>query len=206
VWVDFDYRFMTQCAPVRELPFEENFEGQTFPPVCWSMTVPEGTIERHERAEFQYEGAGVMFEVPGNGQALVTPQISFSAGHEYRLTFMMMRNFGDGGIKVMLNDVPSTEGAQQLLYVPTDYLQEPKVTKKGYYQYKVDFDAVGDKYILFVQTSTEYTSANDYIDNVVISEKPACESITTFEVRNISSYSAQLVVFDDEVNIVKIFA
>ena len=199
VWVDFDYRFMTQCAPVHELPFEENFEGQTFPPVCWSMTVPEGTIERHERAEFQYEGAGVMFEVPGNGQALVTPQISFSAGHEYRLTFMMMRNFGDGGIKVMLNDVPSTEGAQQLLYVPTDYLQEPKVTKKGYYQYKVDFDAVGDKYILFVQTSTEYTSANDYIDNVVISEKPACESITTFDVRNISSYSAQLVVSDDDV-------
>ena len=199
VWVDFDYRFMTQCAPVNTYPYEENFEGQTFPPVCWSMTVPEGTIERHERTEFQYEGAGVQFETPGNGQALVTPQFRFSSGKEYRVTFMMMRNFGDGGIKVMINDSPTTDGAQQLLYIPTDYLQEPKVTKKGYYQYKVDFDAVGDKYLLFVQTSTEYTSANDYIDNVVISEKPACESVTSFNVRNISSYSAQLVVSDDDV-------
>ena len=199
VWVDFDYKFMTECAPITVYPHEEKFEGQTFPPVCWSMTVPEGSIERHERSEFQYEGAGVQFEVPGNGQALVTPQFRFSSGKEYRITFMMMRNFGDGGIRVMINDRPDTVGAQSLIFVPTDYLQEPKVTKKGYYQYKADFDAVGDKYILFVQTSTSYTSANDYIDNVVISEKPACESITSFEVRNISSYSAQLVVADEDV-------
>ena len=200
IWVDFDYKFMTECSPIAVYPYEQYFEGQTFPPVCWSMTVPVGSIERHERSDYIYEGAGVMMEAPGNGQALVTPQFRFESGKKYRISFVMMRNSGDGGVKVMLNDRPDTLGAEQLLYIPTDYLQEPKVTKKGYYQYRVDFDAVGDKYLMFVQTSTSYASANDYIDNVIVAEKPACEVITSFEVRNVSSYSAQLFVSEDGVD------
>ena len=199
VWVDFDYKFMTECAAITTLPYEENFEGLTFPPVCWSSTGAEGTIERHERTEFMYEGAGVQMEVPGNGQALVTPQIRFEANKEYRISFMMMRNFGDGGIKVMLNNTPDTVGAEELLYIPTTYTEAPAVTKKGYYQYRVDFDAVGDKYLMFVQTSTQITSANDYIDKVIISEKPICEPLIDFTVDNVTSYTARVSVLDEGV-------
>ncbi len=197
VWVDFDYKFITECAPIVSLPYEENFEGLTFPPVCWTTTGPEGNIERHERSEFMYEGAGVQMEVPGNGQALVTPQFRFEANKEYRVSFMMMRNFGDGGIKVMLNSSPDTVGAEELLYIPTTYTEEPAVTKKGYYQYRVDFDAVGDKYLMFVQTAIEESSANDYIDKVIISEKPACEPVLDFAVDNVTSYAARVSVLDE---------
>lgn len=199
VWVDFDYKFITECAPIVSLPYEENFEGLTFPPVCWTTTGPEGNIERHERSEFMYEGAGVQMEVPGNGQALVTPQFRFEANKEYRVSFMMMRNFGDGGIKVMLNSSPDTVGAEELLYIPTTYTEEPAVTKKGYYQYRVDFDAVGDKYLMFVQTAIEESSANDYIDKVIISEKPACEPVLDFAVDNVTSYAARVSVLDEGV-------
>ena len=199
VWVDFDYKFITECAPIVSLPYEENFEGLTFPPVCWTTTGPEGNIERHERSEFMYEGAGVQMEVPGNGQALVTPQFRFEANKEYRVSFMMMRNFGDGGIKVMLNNTPDTNGAEELLYIPTTYTEEPAVTKKGYYQYRVDFDAVGDKYLMFVQTAIEMSSANDYIDKVIISEKPACEPVLDFAVDNVTSYAARVSVLDEGV-------
>ena len=199
VWVDFDYKFMTECAVITTLPFEENFEGLTFPPTCWTTTGADGSIERHERTEYMYEGAGVQMEVPGNGQALVTPQFKFEANKEYRVSFMMMRNFGDGGIKVMLNDKPHTVGAEELLYIPTTYTEEPAVTKKGYYQYKVDFDAVGDKYLMFVQTSTQLTSANDYIDKVIISEKPVCEPVLDFTVDNVTSYTARVNVLDEGV-------
>ena len=199
VWVDFDYKFMTECAVITTLPFEENFEGLTFPPTCWTTTGADGSIERHERTEYMYEGAGVQMDVPGNGQALVTPQFKFEANKEYRVSFMMMRNFGDGGIKVMLNDKPHTVGAEELLYIPTTYTEEPAVTKKGYYQYKVDFDAVGDKYLMFVQTSTQLTSANDYIDKVIISEKPVCEPVLDFTVDNVTSYTARVNVLDEGV-------
>ncbi len=197
IWVDFDYKFMTECAVITTLPYEENFEGLTFPPVCWSSTGTD--IERHERTEYIYEGAGVQMEVPGNGQALVTPQFRFEANKEYRISFMMMRNFGDGGIKVMLNSTPNTDGAEELLYIPTTYTEAPAVTKKGYYQYKADFDAVGDKYLMFVQTSTQLSSANDYIDKVIVSEKPICEPILDFTVDNVTSYAARINVLDEGV-------
>ena len=64
---------------------------------------------------------------------------------------------------------------------------------------KVDFDAVGDKYLLFVQTSTQLTSADDYIDKVIVSEKPACEPVLDFEVNNVTSYTAQVKVLDEGV-------
>lgn len=199
VWVDFEYKFQTACDVISTYPYEENFEGLTFPPVCWSLTGKTDGIIRHERSEYMYEGAGVQMRTPGEGKALVTPQFRFEANKEYRISFMMMRNFGDGGIKVMLNDTPDTIGAQELLFVPTDYLQKPNVVKKGYYQYKVDFDAVGDKYLLFVQTSTQLTSADDYIDKVIVSEKPACEPVLDFEVNNVTSYTAQVRVLDEGV-------
>ncbi len=199
VWVEFDYRFMTECDVVSTLPYEENFEGTTFPPVCWSTTSPEGSIERHERTEYMYEGAGVQLEAPGNGQALVTPQFKFTENKEYRISFMMMRNFGDGGIKVMLNDTPDTVGAEELLYIPTSYTETPAETKKGYYQYKADFDAVGNKYLLFVQTSVEFTSAHDYIDKVIVSEKPACDNINDFKINHVTSYTAQVEILDEGV-------
>ena len=199
VWVDFDYKFMTECAVITTLPFEENFEGLTFPPTCWSTTGANGNIGRHERSEFMYEGAGVQMSAPGNGQALVTPQFRFEANKEYRVSFMMMRNFGDGGIKVMLNNTPDTNGAEELLYIPTTYTEEPAVTKKGYYQYRVDFDAVGDKYLMFVQTSTQLSSANDYIDKIIVSEKPVCEPVLDFIVDNVTSYAARINMLDEGV-------
>ena len=85
------------------------------------------------------------------------------------------------------------------MYIPTSYTETPAETKKGYYQYKADFDAVGNKYLLFVQTSVEFTSAHDYIDKVIVSEKPACDNINDFKINHVTSYTAQVEILDEGV-------
>lgn len=196
-WVDFDYRFMTECDALSSLPYEEKFEGMTFPPVCWSVIGAVDDVVRHEREAFLYQGAGVQFE--SNNVVLVTPEIATEAGKNYRMTFMMLRNYGaeGSGIEVWINDKPSMDGAEQLLFVASDYLGTPSVTQKGYYQYKVEFAGGGSKYLLFanVGSSSDY----NYIDNVALLEKPSCEPVLDFSVDNVTSYTARVVVKDEGV-------
>ena len=197
-WVEFDYKFATECEAISVFPHEEKFEGKTFPPLCWKQTTENGMLRIESGHNDAHEGASVMLRAPGYGQALITPQYEFEAGKEYRVSFMMKRldNIYGAGIKVMVNDKQDTAGAQELLYIPTYYLEVPKVTEVGYYEYKVDFTATGSQYIMFVQTSESVSSSNDYIDNVKVMEKPACEPVVNFEVRDVDSYSAKVVLLD----------
>ena len=197
-WVEFDYKFATACKAISEFPHIEKFEGPTMPPICWQMTVENGVSQISPDHEHSYEGSSVKLRAPGFGKALITPQYDFEAGKEYRVSFMMERidNTHGAGIKVMANDRPDTVGAQELLYIPTYYRHDPIEVKTGYYNYKVDFVATGKQYILFVQTSESDKSSDDYIDNVVVDIKPACEPIVSFEVEDVKSYSAQVVVSD----------
>ena len=197
-WVEFDYKFATDCKAISEFPHIEKFEGPTMPPICWQMTVENGVSQISPDHEHSYEGSSVKLRAPGFGKALITPQYDFEAGKEYRVSFMMERidNTHGAGIKVMANDRPDTVGAQELLYIPTYYRHDPIEVKTGYYNYKVDFVATGKQYILFVQTSESDKSSDDYIDNVIVEVKPDCEPIFAFEVENVKSYSAQVVVSD----------
>ena len=195
VWVEFDYKFMTECAAISKLPYEEQFEGQTFPPVCWSVIGSADDVVRHLRTDYMYQGGGVQFE--SNNVVLVTPEFNTEAGKDYRMTFMMLRNYGaeGSGIEVWLNDKPTLEGATKQLFISSDYLGTPSVVQKAYYQYKVEFAGGGSKYLMFKNVGDNF----NHIDNVVFLEKPSCEPILDFTVDNVTSYTARVSVLDEGV-------
>lgn len=197
-WVEFDFKFATECMPISEFPYVEKFEGVTMPPVCWLATVENGLSRISADNENSYDGASVMLRAPGLGQALITPQYDFEPGKEYRVSFMMKRidNTQGAGIKVLINDKQDTAGAEELLYIPTYYKHNPVELKVGYYNYKVDFVAKGKQYLMFVQTSESYSASNDYIDNVEVGIKPDCEPVVSFEVVDVKSFSAKVIVSD----------
>lgn len=199
VWVEFDYKFATDCEAITKYPHEEKFERETFPPVCWSVIGDINDFERHKREALGlvYDGYGVQFEA--NDIALVTPKFNTVAGKDYRMTFMMLRSFGaeGSGIEVWMNDKPELDGATKMLFVSLDYLGEPVVTAKTYYQYKVEFAGGSPTYFFFKAVGT--ANDNNYIDNVVVMEKPACDLINEFSVKDVTSYTARVVVEDEGV-------
>ena len=198
-WVDFDYRFETECEAISILPHVESFSGDRFPPICWSITGDNLDIERNTSSTFGYDNNGCVSFDAGENEALCTPFFSFEANKTYRVSFMMRRSSGVGGIKVLLNSVADSVGAQELLYIPRLATDNPRVSSDGYYEYKVDFTAEGEKCLIFKQTLSQFGGQNDYIDNIIVSEKPVCENVKDFVVDNVRSYTARVVLLDEGV-------
>ena len=195
--VAFEFSFRTECEAVVDFPFVEGFEGVDFPPLCWEqwqIASPDVVDSTHEGWGRNYlltsyihrgEASAQLYNnSEGYKHLLVMPQMDFGEGG-YRLTFWQYRNPGYTikqleGIRVLINDVPSTEGARELIYIKSNKLVYPEVNETGFYKYKVDIYDAGKQYIMFEGVSEGGTSS--FIDDVEVSKIPECDDIDGFEV------------------------
>lgn len=212
--VAFSFDFMTDCEAVVEFPFVEGFEGEKFPPKCWeqwqiaSPDVVDSTSQGWGRntnlTNFINRGnasAQLYNRAEGYKHILVSPQFDFGEGG-YRLSFWQYRNNGytikqKEGIRVLINDKPTTEGATELIYIKSNMLMSPEVYEAGFYKYKVDILAGGKQYLIFEGISEDHTSS--FIDDIEISEIPECDDVSDFAVVDVLDTKVWVEMLDSTV-------
>lgn len=195
--VSFEFSFMTDCESVVDYPFIEDFEGEMFPPKCWTqwqVASPDILDSTHagwgrnvNLSNYVYKGvasAQLYNWDDGYRHVLVTPMMNLGEGG-YRLSFWQYRHYGytikqNEGIRVLINEEPSLEGATELIYIKSNMMMYPEVNEAGFYKYKVDIPVGGNQYLIFEGVSEGYTSS--FIDNVEISKIPNCDEIGDFEI------------------------
>lgn len=72
----------TPCMPLTEIPYTQDFEGDVFPPECWSQQIIEGSEEWEQnsgQAYFTYD--------PDNKAMLITPSFDLSSSPSLILSF-----------------------------------------------------------------------------------------------------------------------
>ena len=128
-------------------------------------------------AKLQTSSAGIK-------SALVSPQFTFASGKEYVVSFWMYRMpepkdmdnvtaVDNEGLNILLNDLPTVDGAVTLGYINVGSQFVPKVEKEGWYKYEFTITSSGDKYVIF--EGVHQGTMAMYIDNVVIREKTSCD-------------------------------
>ncbi len=94
--------FLTPCEAITTFPYEEGFEGSTFPPQCWVSYIGEngiGTVENWKQKNQGHTGskcAYVNFENVDGGNAedwLVTPPLTLPVGAS--LSFFQKQSYSD---------------------------------------------------------------------------------------------------------------
>ena len=195
--VDFTFSFMTLCEAVTEFPFIEGFESQMFPPKCWSQwqiasadildSTAQGWGRNVQLTSYIHNGvaSAQLYNKPeGYRHILVTPQLDFGEGG-YRLTYWHYRNTASPirqkeGLRIWINDTPSTDGARELLYIKSNKIIEPYEDVIGFYKYRVDITEGGLKYIIFEGISEGGTAT--FIDDIEIKPIPMCDEVRKFGV------------------------
>lgn len=72
----------TPCMPLTEIPYTQDFEGDVFPPECWSQQIIEGSEEWE-----QYSGQAYFTYDPDNKAMLITPSFDLSSSPSLILSF-----------------------------------------------------------------------------------------------------------------------
>ena len=179
--------FTTECEifnVTESTPYQESFDGTTFPPLCWIKEHTAGSSTsswvRNTTATFIHSGAGsaqLQDQSTGNKNNLVTGQLNIPEANTYQVDFWMYRsNYStlkpNEGIKVWVNTTPDTIGATEMLYIRRQYTLDPVVPAVGWYEYDAIIPTSGDLYIIFEGIS-EYGTAT-YIDDITVLKAPTC--------------------------------
>ncbi len=198
--IPFNFDFRTDCEAFVDFPFVEGFEGELFPAKCWEQwqiaspdvvdSTEQGWGRNTNLTSYIHRGsasAQLHNFSEGHRHLLVMPQMDFGEGG-YRLTFWQFRDIGytikqSEGIRVLINDKPSTEGARELIYIKTNMLMYPEVNEMGFYKYKVDIHDTGKHYIMFEGVSENYKPS--FIDDIEISKIPECDEVGKFVVDDV---------------------
>lgn len=193
--VDFVFSFMTLCEEVTDFPFIEGFESEMFPPKCWSQwqiasadvldSTAQGWGRNVQLTSYIHSGAASaqLYNKPeGYSHILVTPQLDLGEGG-YRLTYWHYRNAASPirqkeGVRIWINDTPSTEGARELIYIKSNKIVEPYEDEIGFYKYRADITESGLKYIIFEGVSESGTAT--FIDDIEIKPIPMCDEVRKF--------------------------
>ena len=145
-------------------PFFEGFNDKTFVNDCGKIeqTVQTGTLSTlwslNQTANFTsfiYEGDGclqLLDGMSGNKSIIVLPLRTRETANDYLLKFMMYRstlNKTDEGVKVWINDLPTLEGATEMLYIHRYTNATPIVSGAGWYAYMDTIRTSGNEYMTF---------------------------------------------------------
>lgn len=198
----------TACATVvvdDNNPFTEGFEGNEFPPACWSTAHTAGSSTLVWQSQTATVHSGIRSaKLPdmqqGNKTNLVTPPISIDAVNNYRVSFWMFRtasSLANEGVKVWVNTTPDTVGGTALIHVPRSYSQGPLAeSAAGWYQYSAIIPqsmAASEFYVVFEGIS-EYGNYSS-LDDVTIDRAPNCLPVTGLDLigPSLTAHTATLV-------------
>lgn len=188
--------FTTPCMPV-DLPFIEEFESATFPPVCWTRYKVSGngnsewnTTTTHHNGS---RGAYIPDQSATTLHNLVTPKINIPASGAI-LKFWVKResNYAtkeEEGIKVLYGANEDGTGATELIHIHRPYSKAPVEAAAGWYEYSTVIPA-GQHYVIF-QGINEYGGAT-YMDDIIIDVVPSCMYPTAITLGTVTETTAQV--------------
>ena len=225
--VSFAQTFETDCDVINAFPYIQTFDGNKFPPHCWSQHQSqaygnpndlfvtdwgdEAWVRNDDKIwnpEFIKAGAAsakLQTSSSGIRSALVSPKFNFEAGKEYVVSFWMYR------ISKANESTPTVDNEGLNIWANSN----PNVkgaTKLGYvnigsqFAPKVEVDGFY-QYEFNISTSGEQYiifegqhqgTMDIFIDNVVIREKTSCSYINVV-VDSIKTTIARVTVLEDNV-------
>lgn len=208
-----DRTFATLCER-ESLPVRLDFEETTLP-VCWQAISSNST--EYWKTSTTQKNSGLRslsltdhkgYEIPH--PLFVSPLLDMPDA-DYRLSFAIYRrnksSYSSGdpndtteGIRVWLNTTPDTVGGTEICYIRANKDVPPVESSVGWKTYMFNFHASGDSYIIF-EGIADYKAAQ-YIDDVELIERPACEEITcSFNLTTLSDSSIQIVIADTDASV-----
>ena len=188
----------TECTIVREFPFVENFNGETFPPLCWSQertaagsgaglgyangawmrstsatddnSTPKAMLaDAKAGSVHNLASIGIMFAESLNGYD-VSLDVSRSATSEAS---------AEEGVEVWVNSYPDiVNGTPVMLgYISKNYQTEseniPAEREAGWYTYSFSLrDRVGVNYVILVGKANN--AGGVYVDNLKVEKTVDC--------------------------------
>ena len=193
--------FITPCA-VRELPVIESFEGVAWPSPCWVVTTdyksPDTNVAWDRTSSSSnyntiYGQFACRFPTALENTVayLNSPLVSLEAGVEYKVSFYIKRNYiyyddkvSTGIYTYVSRHLNTTEGAQYLGFISSDYRQDP-VGDWGFnkVEYVFSVPASGNYHIILAALQMNYIDV--IVDDIVIEKKVSCTTpaLDEFEIQ-----------------------
>ncbi len=194
---------LTECETfmvTENAPYQEGFEGTTFPPTCWSQyhTVGTSTNTWGRNTYTVHTGNGsaqLQDQQSGNINDLVTGMLNIPEANTYQVNFWMQRsNYStlkpNEGVKVWVNTTPDTVGGTEIMYIHREYTLAPAEEATGWYEYSAVIPTSGDMYVIF-QGISEWGQSS-YIDDITVNKAPSCLKPTAVTVSNVTAHTADI--------------
>lgn len=184
----------TMPCNVVNLPIQENFATEVFPPRCWTIFTAKGNVswERCTDKDFAVTPGSARFPYSNDAIGyLNSPKFTVEQGKEYQVIYSQYRyrhatsttTIPDEGVTVWLSKTPNdTTNAVKLNYVSVYGLEDPVETASGTFKYECGFTAQdnGDYYIIF--QSRQKGGKFNIVDDITIKKMPLCFTVDDDEI------------------------
>lgn len=208
-YVPFELDFQTECVPVTEYPFIESFEGEEFPPRCWTTRQTIAGVGYNtnygDKAWRRWNSmvnrgkwaAQLQSSKDDTHTILVLPQFDIPADGDYRFSFYLYRSTRNNNtiadrVKVFVNSTPDTINGTKLLEICPKADEEP-VGVEGYNYYEAKLPESGLQYIIIEGINGKYF----FIDDVAVEPVLPCERLQSFSVDSVYQSVARVQVTGD---------
>lgn len=197
--------FATECEIINvtgATPYQESFDGVTFPPTCWTVAHTAGTssstwIRNTTMAHTGNGCAQLEDQQTGNKNNLVTGHLNIPEANAYQVNFWVYRSSNysskqNEGVKVWINTTPDTVGATEIMYIHRVNSLAPAENATGWYPYTASIPTSGDLYVIFEGISE--WGASTYIDDISVEIMPSCLAPTalTLDANSVTAYEATI--------------
>ena len=193
-----DFVFATMCTIVREFPFAENFDGDVFPPLCWTQertAVGSGAGLNYVNGAWMHSSSSTGNNTTpkamladtkaGSAHNLVTTGLMFAESlNGYNVSLDVYRSSSSvassaEGVEVWVSSSPNLESGnpQMLGYVSKNFQTDASGVaaeqSAGWYNYSFNIrDRVGVNYVILVGKSNN--AGGVYADNLLVEKAVDC--------------------------------
>ena len=158
--------FNTKCNAVDELPYNNDFEGETTSkmPSCWDR-LESGSYPQVMSGSASYGGSGKCLGFYGSGTQTAVLPVFETAVEKLTISFYYKHSYSNLQIGYVKAD--GTFVSKETLPTRSAYNTVP---------YEVEMTGWGDEpaYIALRMTNTTSSYASAYVDNVVVKKTPTC--------------------------------
>lgn len=193
--------FVSDCGANDVWPFYEDFESQTFPPVCWTETdIATGSWYHANYTSSGMNGYYIginadIKEPEGAGSIMATPKMHFDGARDYELSFLMHHTTNPAYsdyLDIYLSQDPHsfTDGIYVGTYSAYDASAVDNLSHTVLKELPRGVD--GDYYVLFV---AYYFSGHVNLDDITLDILPPCrnfEGVPSVDSRTASTMNVSI--------------
>jgi hypothetical protein len=195
VWMG-PYTFTTLCAPVAitQLPWSDGFESATIPGLScgWSVEDVESDATTWYSEEFDTGNQAMLIDYNLDGTTplddwLFTPEFVLDAGTIYQLSFDELSGYGffEENLEVAIGTSAAAAS------MTAELLDLPGVMSEDFTNHVVNFSVPADgSYYIGFRAYSEPDMIGIWLDNVMLSEAPACPEVSGVTLGGVTSGSA----------------